>query len=382
MEEGYEDRQYWLDVLDKISRPVLTALSHRKLKVEMPVEADSKMDDREDFTYLEALGRLLAGISPWLELGIIEGYEGSLRGEFAKMARKAIDAGTDPDSPDYMNFEKGRQPVVDAAFLAHAIIRAPKELWGKLEQRVRNNVVDAMKLTRKILPHYNNWLLFSAMVETFLYSVGEDWDKMRVDYALKQHEEWYLGDGIYGDGPQFHWDYYNSFVIQPMLIDIIETVSGEFESWQSLKEEIINRAVRYAGIQEKLISPEGTFPAIGRSLAYRFGVFQLLGQMALRQDLLEEISPSQVRCAMTAVIKKMIETPGTFDEDGWLRIGFVGHQPDIGERYISTGSLYLCATGLLPLGLSEETLFWQGKGEKWTAKKIWSGENVKTDHAL
>ena len=33
------------------------------------------------------------------------------------------------------------------------------------------------------------------------------------------------------------------------------------------------------------ISPEGTFPAIGRSIAYRFGALQLLAQMALRRDL-------------------------------------------------------------------------------------------------
>ena len=45
---------------------------------------------------------------------------------------------------------------------------------------------------------------------------------MRVDYALRQHDQWYKGDGIYGDGPQFHWDYYNSFVIHPMLLDVLD----------------------------------------------------------------------------------------------------------------------------------------------------------------
>jgi hypothetical protein len=30
---------------------------------------------------------------------------------------------------------------------------------------------------------------------------------------LRQHEQWYRGDGIYGDGPEFDWDYYNSFVM-------------------------------------------------------------------------------------------------------------------------------------------------------------------------
>src|SRR5258708_13873728 len=96
-----------------------------------------------------------------------------------------------------------------------------------------------------------------------------------------------------------------------------------------------------------MISPEGTFPPIGRSLAYRFGALQLLGQMALRRELPDGVTPAQVRTAMTAVIRRMIEAPRTFDANGWLAIGFAGHQPPIGEGYISTGNLYLCTAGLI-----------------------------------
>ncbi|MFW5961820.1 MAG: DUF2264 domain-containing protein, partial [bacterium] len=67
---------------------------------------------------------------------------------------------------------------------------------------------------------------------------------------------------------------------------------------------------------------------------------------------------------------------------GWLNIGFCGHQPEIAEAYINTGSLYLCTTVFLPLGLSAEDYFWTAKEKNWTAKKIWSGENSSADHAL
>lgn len=30
----------------------------------------------------------------------------------------------------------------------------------------------------------------------------------------------------------------------------------------------------------------------------------------------------------------MLDAPGVFDEKGWLRIGFYGHQPSIAEPYI------------------------------------------------
>jgi hypothetical protein len=88
-----------------------------------------------------------------------------------------------------------------------------------------------------------------------------------------------------------------------------------------------------------------------------------------------------VRAALTAVMKKMSQAPGTFDENGWLQIGFCGHQPSIGEYYVSTGSLYLCSVGMLPLGLPENDAFWRSPAEDWTAKEAWSGKSVKTDHA-
>ena len=56
--------------------------------------------------------------------------------------------------------------------------------------------------------------------------MGERFDAMRIDYAVREHQEWYVGDGLYGDGPQFHWDYYNSFVIQPMLLDVLRNIGA------------------------------------------------------------------------------------------------------------------------------------------------------------
>ena len=86
---------------------------------------------------------------------------------------------------------------------------------------------------------------------------------------------------------------------------------------------------------------------------------------------------------MTAVMRRMNEAPGTFDDDGWLRIGFYGHQPSLAEDYISTGSLYLCAVALLPLGLSPVDPFWNTAATRWTAQRIWSGDtSLVPDHAI
>ncbi|GIN55960.1 DUF2264 domain-containing protein [Lederbergia ruris] len=378
MSQTISDRHYWLDKMLQIAEPVLQALANHQLKEKMTIEG--KLSDRDQYTYLEAFARLICGMAPWLETGPETGEEGRLRRQYIELVQKGMDAATDPNSPDYMNFSKGHQPIVDTAFLAHAILRAPQQLFHTLPEKVQKNIIIALKQTRSRKPFFNNWLLFSAMIEVTLYKLGEEWDPMRVDYALKQHEQWYLGDGIYGDGPEFHADYYNSYVIQPMLVDIIHTIGDQAQDWQQMKDKIMRRAERFASIQERSISPEGTFPVIGRSIAYRFGAFQHLAQMALQQRLPSDLQPAQVRCALTAVIRKVMETSGTFDDEGWLQIGLCGHQPELGEAYISTGSLYLCSTVFLPLGLQETDPFWIGQAD-WTAKKAWSGQTISIDQA-
>jgi hypothetical protein len=382
-EQANADRDYWLSVMKRIADPVLTSLSQRKLKMTMPIEAShGNTEDRRKYTYLEAIGRLLTGIAPWLESGETNGTEGELRARYTELARKSIAAAVDPASPDHMNFDTGSQPVVDAAFLALGVLRAPKELWEKLDGNTKAQLVRAMQASRVIKPGFNNWLLFSATVEAFLGFAGERPDAMRIDYAVREHEQWYKGDGIYGDGPLFHWDYYNSFVIQPMLLQVLESARRWSSSWESFYPAVLARAKRYAAIQERLISPDGTFPAIGRSLAYRFGAFHLLATMASRKDLPDGIAPEQVRSALTAVMKRMTEARGTFDKNGWLQIGFCGHQPSVGEAYISTGSLYLCSAVFLPLGLRSSDPFWSAPEKPWTAKQIWNGADVPADHAI
>jgi len=370
---GIQDRVYWIKALTRIADPVLLALSENKLKEKMPVEyAPGREQYAREVTYLEAFGRLMAGIAPWLELGADEIQEGKLRKKYIDLAVRSLTNAVDPESPDFLNFNKHAQPLVDAAFLAHALLRAPSQLWGNLNPGSQKNLITALKSTRVIKPYYNNWLLFSAMIEATLLKFDGDWDAMRVDYALRQHELWYKGDGIYGDGEEFHFDYYNSFVIQPMMIDIIRTLE-EMEQKSPISYKIVmERAKRYAAIQERLISPEGTFPPIGRSLAYRFGAFQLLGQVALMNELPDELHPVQVRSALTAVIKRMLEAPGMFDENGWLKIGFCGHQPSIG-RAIFQQEVFICAlSGCCHWDFRQMTT--SGLGQLWNGQQKGSGQ--------
>jgi hypothetical protein len=374
-------RRVWLDHVQRVSEPVLSHLAAGFLKARMPVE-EAAGANRRGVTHLEAFGRLMAGIAPWLDLEGGPAEEQGLRARYRDLTARALANAVDPASPDALNFTEGGQPLVDAAFLAQAVLRAPRVLQQGLAPATRTRLIAALESARVIQPGFNNWLLFAATVEAALKALGARWDRMRVDYALRQHEQWYLGDGAYSDGPAFHWDYYNSFVIHPMLVDVLAACGDTHQAWTALKAKEEARATRYAGVLERLVAADGTFPPLGRSIAYRCGAFQALAQAALRHTLPAEVVPAQAREALTAVIRRSLEAPGTFDAGGWLTIGFAGHQPGIGERYISTGSVYLCAFAFLPLGLPPADPFWADPSVDWTAKRAWAGKAFPIDRAI
>jgi len=374
-----DDRDQWIARAERLAGPVLEALAAGRLRRDMPVEhRDPGKGKRTDCSHLETLGRLLAGLAPWFGREADE----PRAARWADLAREGIAAATDPDSPDYMNFSEGIQPLVDAAFLGHAVLRAPAALWDKLDPAVQRRFVEAMRRTRAIKPGRSNWLLFSAMVEAFLARAGEDWDPLRVDYAIAQFDQWYKGDGAYGDGAALHFDYYNSFVIQPMLLDVLAEVGRHRNDWAGHVEPVTRRAQRYAVVLERFLAPDGSYPALGRSITYRCGAFQLLGHLALADMLPDALPPGQVRAALGAVIRRTLDVPGTFDADGWLRIGLSGHQPMLSEGYISTGSLYLCSTALLPLGLDPTAPFWTDRRVPFTGQRLWAGHDEPPDHFM
>lgn len=379
-EAGADDRLRWTGFASRMADRVLRTLAQRRLKATMPVEAHVPAE-RAECTHLEAMARTLAGLAPWIELGDDGTAEGLERARLAALARRAIDAGTDPASPDFLNFDRGAQPLVDAAFLAQATLRAPNELGRKLDPRVRANLVAALKATRAIEPYQSNWLLFASMVEVALQRLGEPRDEVRLGEALNRFAGWYVGDGAYGDGPEFHWDYYNAFVIQPMLVELLDHVGDETAEWRALREHVRARARRFAEIQERMIAPDGSFPVLGRSIVYRGAAFQSLAQSAWRRELPESVRPGQARRALSAVIRRTLEARGKFDEHGWLRIGLAGHQPGLAEHYISTGSLYLCSVIFLPLGLPATDPFWTEPASRTTWERAWSGEDLPADRA-
>lgn len=384
-----DDRQYWAALLYKMAYPVLSNMAEGKLVANMLVETSPTWDGRNiKVTYMECFGRLMAGLAPWLALPDDNTVEGQMRKELRELAIKSYAHAVDPSSPDYLLWRKEGQTLVDASYIAQSFLRAKEALWEPLDATTKARYIEEFTLLRRVDPPYINWLLFAAINEAFLLDVGATYDPMRMQVTVRKLREWYVGDGWYSDGQNtFHYDYYNSYVMHPMMVDVTETMDKHRLRWwegkmSEVKAQAMKRCQRYAEQLERMISPEGTFPPIGRSLTYRTAAFQPLALMALRHNLPTKVTPGQARAALTAVHKKIFADPSNFNEKGFLTIGFVGHHPSLGDWYSNNGSMYITSLSFLPLGLPADDIFWTAPAESWTSKKAFAGEDFHKDYPV
>ena len=377
----WEDRIYWISILQKITNPVLTNLAKGSLRKNMPYESTSL--EGQKFSYLEAFARVFNGIAPWLELGPDSSEEGILREKYIKVTMKAISNAVNPNNNDYIFTIEPKQSLVDVALFAQGLLRAKNQIWLNLPMDDQARIIRELKNTRVIAPYENHWLLFTAMIEAALLEFTGECDKERLSYGIRRfRDEFYIGDGIYSDGEYFTSGYFNSIVIHPMLNDILKVMrkyginEGEFLDVQLM------RSSRLSSQLERTISPEGTYPLVGSCLSYRCGIFHLLSQAALMKILPRNIKPAQVRSALTCVLKKQFGENQNFSSNGWLLVGLNGSQLDIAENDINTGSVYLCCAIFLALGLPASDLFWTEPYAEWTSIQAWNGNKIEKDQAI
>jgi len=380
------DRDYMLDLLLRMARPVLGPMSQGRLQSTFKPELSPTWDGRNPkVAYLECFGRLAAGIAPWLALPAADDAEGRLRATLLDQARVSYTHSVDPSSPDYLLWKGEGQPLVDSAYFSNALMRAPKALWDPLDGKTKASIVRVLKGLRAVSPPYTNWLLFAAMNEAFLLSIGEEWDPVRIDLAVRKINEWYAGDGWYADGPRFHFDYYGAYVIHPMLVEILEVLvvtGAKFNSLPAaeLLDQAYRRMQRFSESLERMIGPDGCYPPIGRSLTYRTAVFQPLGLLALRKRLPSVLSEGQVRAATVAAQRAIFSNPTNFDAAGYLTLGFAGHNPTLADIYSNAGSMYLASLSLLALGLPASDSYWTAPAQPWTMRRAYAGQQFPKDH--
>ena len=380
------DRQYWCSLAYKMAQPVLENMAKGELQKNMQTEFSPSFDNRNrKVLYMECFGRLMAGVAPWLTLPDDATAEGKQRKQLREWALASYKNAVDPQNPDYLCWGIGGQNLVDAAYIAESFLRAYDTLWMPLDEVTKQRYLKEFAKLRHIDPPYTNWLLFSSTIESFMAKAGGDFDEYRVNSACRKVEEWYVGDGWYADGPSFAFDYYSSYVFHPMYLETLQAmVDAKVNSrldYQKYYDRELKRCQKYSIILERFISPEGTFPAFGRSIPYRMATMQPLALMAWYQKLPKDLSNGQVRAALTKVLHRMFDQENNFNEKGYLSIGFCGNaQKNVADWYTNNGSLYMTTLAFMPLGLPADHPFWTDAAQPWTQVKAWNNQQFPKDH--
>ena len=367
-EKVMTDREYWCEQAWRMAQPVLENMAKGELQKNMKTEFSPSFDNRNrKVVYMETFGRLMAGVAPWLSLPDDDTAEGKRRKQLREWALAAFKNSVDPQSPDYLCWG------YDA-------------LWVPLDDVTKSRYIEEFKKLRRIEPPYTNWFLFSSTIESFIAKAAGlgEYDDYRVMTTIRKVEEWYIGDGWYADGPVFAFDYYSSYVFHAMYLEtlknMIDAKANTRIDYKKYYDRALKRAQKMAIILERFISPEGTFPVVGRSIPYRMAAMQPLALMAWYQTLPKELTNGQVRAALTQVTHRMYDHQQNYNDGGFLTIGFCGSQPDVADWYTNNGSLYLTSLSLMPLGLPANHDFWTCPAEEWTQVKAWNGKPFPKDH--
>jgi hypothetical protein len=362
-------RTLWLEQLRRIAMPVLEGFASKTLlRVFVQQTPGPEYNRPPNAAHVEAFCRVFMGVAP------LFAADASADGDDVRRATLA--AWTAVVDDGYINWDCGDQLMVEAANLAYAFLLYPRS-WQVLPAATRAGVFGILGRAAAIKPCNNNWLLFKCAIDTFLHKHGKVAGLDAVHRLMDTFETWYVGDGWYKDGPGFHMDYYNSFVILPFLYVIYNELRqrGGRPVHQTRFDAVVGRVRRHAEFLERLIATDGTFPLFGRSMVYRTAAFHALAFCATHVGLPSSLRPGQVRRALGQVHERMFalrEDGAQFDAAGFLNLGFNGAQPEVANRYSNNGSCYFTCLSFMPLAAGPTHPFWSDADAPFTQEIAWT----------
>ena len=282
---------------------------------------------------LEGFARPLYGIVP-LTVG---GYD------FAHWDRivSGLDAGTDPDSPEYWGPVPGDndQRMVEQAAIGLALAFCPERIWEPLSVAARDRVVTWLHGIFEHEPNANNWQFFRVLVALGLERVGAPFDNSGVEASLDLLESYRVGRHWYADGSLANVDYYVPFAFHTyglMYAAANDLGLGDDTRAAAYRE----RASTFAADIQHWFAPDGAAVPFGRSLTYRFAMASFWGALAWA-DVESDLSWGAVRGLSMRHLRWWAEQPIS-DRDGVLSIGYTYDNRRLSETYSSAGSPYWC----------------------------------------
>ncbi|WP_436498781.1 DUF2264 domain-containing protein [Actinokineospora sp. HUAS TT18] len=336
-------RAHWAAVADHLVDGVLRYRSPAGALVRPPgrVSCSGELSDGlEGYarSFLLAAARV-AGAQGADERGWLTGYA------------EGLAAGTADTDERWPAIVDRSQPLVEAASLVIGLRLTKPWLWDRLDEAVRQRVVEWLRPALRVEHVDNNWWLFAVMVADFLADVGAGSPQgdAVIRRGLDRVESFYVGDGWYSDGPNRAFDYYNGWAMHFYLG--LRTWLFGLPAGPELRDRLRTFLSGYAGF----FDGGGGMVYFGRSLTYRFASAAPLWLGAALDA--SPWAPGQTRATASAMLQRFLDRGAV--HDGLLTTGWYGpHEPTL-QPYSGAASPYWAAKGFLGLALPADHPVWR-----------------------
>ena len=306
---------------------------------------------------IESFARIASAWGAWLRNPnnpstlTFQGHEINLE----VLLRHALLDGTNTSNPHTYWGDIGHmdQRIVESADIALTVWMSRERVFNKMTSAEQAQVIAWLAQVDGKGTYTDNWILFTAMAQAVRKHLGFPSPEDDLDNRLLQIEEFYRGDGWYVDGPTDEFELYNAWMFGWHLF-LWTWVDGDRRP--DIRQRVEERARSFIDGFVHFFGANGSYPAWGRSLVYRFAA---LAPFAVGHFLnIAPADPGLLRRVSSGCIRYFYDH-GLFDPDGhFVRQGFHGDFPPAGEAYISPGSPYWCCHGLFALTLDKDDPFW------------------------
>ena len=305
---------------------------------------------------IESFARIASAWGAWLHNpsnpATID-YEDS-KIDIEALLHQALLDGTDPSKLHtyWGDIDHMDQRIVESADIAVTLWLSRERVFNKMSASEQAQVIAWLAQVDGKGTYTDNWILFTAMAQAVRHHLGFPAPLDDLDQRLMQIGEFYRGDGWYVDGPSDEFELYNAWMFGWHYL-LWTWIDGERRP--DHRQQVLGRAQSFISGFQYFFGSNGSYPAWGRSIVYRFAA---LAPFALGHFLgIAPQDPGLLRRISSGCIRYFYDH-GMFDPENFICQGFHGDFPPAGEAYISPGSPYWCCHGLFALALDQDDPFW------------------------
>ncbi|MFG2462708.1 DUF2264 domain-containing protein [Streptomyces sp. NPDC048523] len=289
----------------------------------------------------------------------IAGSAGRVGPALVERYAEGLAAGTDPHHPEHWPPITDRaQPMVEAASIALALHESRPWLWDRLDDGVRDRIVEWLGRFVGATANDSNWRLFQVITEEFLASVGAPHSRAEIDAGLARLDDWYRGGGWYTDGDGKKFDYYNAWALHLYPVLWARIAGPRADPGTVTRHR--DRLREFLGVHQHFFGSDGAPVHQGRSLTYRYAAAAPLWAGALADAT--PLPPGLTRRLASGTLKHFTER-GVPDERGLLTLGWYRPFGGVLQRYSGPASPYWASKAFLGLLLPADHPVWTAPEE-------------------